>query len=154
MVTETSEIVSKALPHVLDGVNLTVFDPLVVLVSWVQPEGEPVRIHVTANFVVEFHLRHAIFTDVELAGFLCFLVNAGFAMDSLAGNRSSDGVGVFPDIWLLEELSCKPVASAGAAALVMPSSIEKFAWINMVPFMVARIKFLKLWHVLFQWKCR
>lgn len=56
LVAQASEVVSKAMPHVLDRVDLAVFHPLVVLVSWIQPEGEPVGTHVTRDLIVELHL--------------------------------------------------------------------------------------------------
>ena len=54
LMAHACKIVCKTLPHVLDGVDFAVLHPLVVLIPRIQPEGEPVRLHVTCDFVVEF----------------------------------------------------------------------------------------------------
>ena len=138
LVAEAGEVVSKALPHVFNGVDLGVFDPSSVLVGGVDPEREPVGplsgVGVL-NFVVEFELLSTVWSDVEITLVLRVLVNTRIPVDCLSGDLCRDGVGSLMDVRLLHELSVLPVTVAGAVVvvIVVVASVEYLGRVDAVP---------------------
>lgn len=144
LVAEAGEVVSEAFPHVLDRVNLNVFDPVVVLVLWVEPEGEPVRVWVTRHLVVELDLRDAVVSDEEVALAVRVLEDARVLVYGLASHMGRDGVAVLGDVWGLQELGSEPVSSTGTALVSIPPGIEHLGWIDSIPRMTIAVKLLEL----------